>query len=314
METKGRLTNLYQYGSYIIAMIITLFAINVQAVDLYVSYQNDKGIYVEPLLSNTPDAPIPWNIAFETASIDAPSIEPFGGNLFMAYTRGLSFKSVTFAWSQDTSYWPYHSFVDTAYTSHRRPQLQAYGTTLYAAYTGYNTRQIYIMSSADGVNWGQTGFKGASSTTDSTPGMTEAFGNLFLVYRSNRNNGMFLSSFDGKTWSAVHGAPGQTSGAPYIIAFKDKIFLAYRGNKHNNLYINDSKDGTTWSNQRVMNSNWRSNFGPAMAVYNNELYYVFITTAGSIAYAKSTDGVNWNGPYYKPLVYADGLSLDLAVY
>ncbi|MBL1208424.1 Calx-beta domain-containing protein, partial [Geminocystis sp. GBBB08] len=114
---------------------------------------------------------------------------------------------------------------------------------------------------------------------NTTPSLTSNNGILYLAYKGNDNNNIYLttSSDNGQTWNPAIGLPsGMTTTSPPSITFYNGVlYLAYQGIDNNDINITYSTDnGQTWSNQYQI-SGQTTQTTPTLVVYQGELLTLF---------------------------------------
>lgn len=164
------------------------------------------------------------------------------------------------------------------------PCAAAFGGKLYLFYMGAGGIKLYSCW-CDGGTWGggqaigdQAG--GIDPWSDDPPTAAVFGGTLFLVYRGAGSQSIFVSRFDGRTWSgdkAISDEPGhispQTDSGPSLIVFQNRLGLVYKGKYTESLYV-AWYDGANWSGDVSIDSQTggigpSSDIAPALCLLPN---------------------------------------------
>lgn len=144
------------------------------------------------------------------------------------------------------------------------PGAVVFRSKLYLFYKGRGTTQLY-MSWYDATRWyGDTPIAnqpgGIDPWSDATPTAAVFDDRLFLVYKGARSDVIYLSWFDGATWSGdvkISDQPGgidpRTNDGPDLLVHNNRLTLIYTGRGSYALYVSWC-DGTTWSGDVPVNS------------------------------------------------------------
>ena len=139
------------------------------------------------------------------------------------------------------------------------------------------------------------------------PGLVGYNGQLYLFCKSRAlDDALWLSTFNGQTWSAPITFDGQSSVGPAATVFRNKLVLAWKGPHQDQTVYWRQFDGQTWSDPWPGNPAIVSAWGPALCVFGNRRYAAWQGRFGSfhdpqtLLYA-STDGTSWTQPQQIPI-------------
>jgi hypothetical protein len=189
--------------------------------------------------------------------------------------------------------------------SSRSPAMTAFNGKLYVAYVAPDPDfidKVYVTSSSDGPAWPVDGTLVRSDITISSSIAMAVYNNkLYLAYVAGDGSNalMTTSSSDGTTWSAATPVPNQYSNAtPSLAVYNNKLYVAFVADNSSSTLLIASYDGTTWSGESQVGSpsvTQSSGYPPALAVYNNRLYLVFVSANKNrdVLYV-SYDGTRWS--------------------
>ena len=124
-------------------------------------------------------------------------------------------------------------------------------------------------------------------------------------------NPSILVSNDGSTWNVPDGLSNPIDPQPAsgfnsdtdIINVNGTLWVYYRwnpGDGSTSLRMRNSTNGTSWSDEyEIFNVATSGHFASPSVVYKDGLFKMWAvnTTADSIIFYNSSDGMNWNGPY-----------------
>lgn len=119
-------------------------------------------------------------------------------------------------------------------------------------------------------------------------------GKLYMAYRGDDKTNIYISVFDGHTWSGdkkisdLSAIDPETKTGVALVASDKQLLLFYRGDEHTNIYVT-MFNGDTWSgNERISEMasiDPETATVPAPALFNGTVYIVYrgATTATSIS-------------------------------
>ncbi|HMQ61147.1 MAG TPA: hypothetical protein PKE06_10795 [Flavilitoribacter sp.] len=130
-------------------------------------------------------------------------------------------------------------------------------------------------------------------------------------YKGATNNRVYFArSSNGTNWTEfgdlANGA--LTDRTPSGVLFGSKVFVFYRGNSTGRLWMSSQNastigSGGTWVQTPDVGGVTTLGSGPSAVVFNGEIF-VFTTGGGQFRYFRSTNGVNFTGPF--TVVNVDG--------
>jgi hypothetical protein len=156
------------------------------------------------------------------------------------------------------------------------PALAVFQGRLYAAWKGVPGDNSMWYSSFDGKTWSQEQ-QGLGHTTSAAPTLAVFQGRLYAAHKGETGPGyndtrMWLSSFDGKTWSQEQQGLGTgTSDSPALAVFNNRLYAAWKGVPGDTRMWYSIFDGKTWS-QEHHGVRIDTGAAPALAVFNHRLY------------------------------------------
>ncbi|HLL53894.1 MAG TPA: hypothetical protein VK447_10130, partial [Myxococcaceae bacterium] len=120
--------------------------------------------------------------------------------------------------------------------------------------------------------------------TSTSPALAVFRGKLYLAYRGEDKTDIYVSTFDGRTWSGNKKISDGSSIDPEtktgvaLVATNDQLLMLYRGEDKADLYV-AAFDGETWSgNTRISQMSSidpETSTVPAAAVLNGTLNVVY---------------------------------------
>jgi hypothetical protein len=114
----------------------------------------------------------------------------------------------------------------------------------------YSTATTLTPGSNGQYDWAeQTHYVGIA--TSHGPAVASLNGTLCLAWKGESESAIYVSLFDGKTWTPQQKLPVGTSDSPALAALSSKFLLAWKGEGTDvGIYYSTSADGKTWSAQQ----------------------------------------------------------------
>jgi peptidoglycan hydrolase-like protein with peptidoglycan-binding domain len=173
--------------------------------------------------------------------------------------------------------------------------LAVFKNRVYMAWTGTGNRKLNVMSSVDGIHWGNK--ITLLETSPHRPVLTEHRGLLVLGWTgtdsAHRLNVLF--SNDGISWGGKRTLGDTSIDAPSLASFKDRLFIAWSGtNSSHNLNVMSSGNlGANWQNKRILGDT--SIAGPSLRLFKSRFYLSWSGRDAnhSINTLESVDGLTW---------------------
>jgi serine protease len=137
---------------------------------------------------------------------------------------------------------------DSSIRSNQGPELLEFDGRLYETVRDYNTGQIKIRSTDDGVFNGEPNESWSTAPngyTSSTPALAEFDGRLYIAVRGSSTNRIYTKSMNtsnewDSSWTYSSGATGASVG---MTTFNSHLYQAVKGISGNQIYIRSSDDG-----------------------------------------------------------------------
>ncbi|MFD3684803.1 hypothetical protein ACFWTE_08315 [Nocardiopsis sp. NPDC058631] len=179
--------------------------------------------------------------------------------------------------------------------------------------------QVKVIS-RHGNTWG-TPIPLPEGTSGVTPALA-AFGDHLYVARGEVDGRVYISRFDGISWSPWSWVLGhRTLGAPALAAMAGTLYLAHTG-QDGLSYLTSSTNGLNWGGTRAVPNLPLTFRGPALAVHQARLNYaVTETDTGRICLVSSSpDVTTWSSRLYvsgyqtpsSPALAATGIYREVA--
>ncbi|MEV4129594.1 hypothetical protein [Nocardia sp. NPDC049707] len=186
-------------------------------------------------------------------------------------------------WSEDTYL--------GAHTSGAGPALAVYNDTLHCVHRGGGSQTQLWWTTFDGKKWSDDVQIGGR--TSHGPGLAVHDGKLFCAYKGYNNNQLYWRTLTDKGWSGEDTLPGKTNSNPALASYKNTLYAMYTAYNSSVLYVNRFS-GDRWQGDYSL-PNHKSTEGPALAVYNNELYCVHrgATNDKKLWWARTSNGTSW---------------------
>ena len=164
--------------------------------------------------------------------------------------------------------------------------------TLYFFYRNPDDK-LLRMATYDQSIWTETKVTAVSETLDQPPGVVamtqDGKPKLLLVYKVHGDNALRSIQFDGKSWSSVSKPGIKSSDSPGLAAYADakgvaSVMAAYKADDSNDLrFATYQIESGTWTDQGSIKDATKnsakidpeSDHGPAMALYNSNLYMLY---------------------------------------
>ena len=167
------------------------------------------------------------------------------------------------------------------------PAVASDGTNLYAAWKGKDDSNIYFSVNVNGDGWGEqtivggTTLSGGTWTAGTSVGPAMAWpgtaNNVWLAWRGESTNDIWISMWNGSSWSPQQIVQGTnsdggtwtaaTSSAP-AVTYYDQLYIAWKGASSNKIWYSTFA-GSDFSNQQVVGgSGWtaESSTGPTFQI------------------------------------------------
>lgn len=197
--------------------------------------------------------------------------------------------------------------IPTGQTSPLSPSTVAFHNGLACAFLANDgTNMLYIMFSADGINWTRSNPIG-NNTSPGQPALCVFNDMLYCAFTANDPSQKLyiVSSGDGQNWSVPLNPPGCLTGiGPALCVFTDNVtntshlYCAFQAtDTTNDIYVVRSVDGQNWTGLGRAGGN--STLGvPSLCVFNTSLYCAFKVNDSSnrIYLMSSADGKTWTAP------------------
>lgn len=189
-------------------------------------------------------------------------------------------------------------------------------TTWGDLYNGIVQRRVIITCSSS-IYTNTTALFGDFSGNHTTPTLAKFNESVFMCLLDHDNNIYLPSSHDPLNWINKNDLPNtqilkdwdgpRNHSVPTIIGFKDKLILNIIDND-GSLYMAASSDGINWPDKSQMlklptEQQQPCEYSANMAIYNDNLYFAYISTDGTVCISKSSDGTHIND--YDPLNLPD---------
>jgi IPT/TIG domain len=178
----------------------------------------------------------------------APALAVFNETLYIAWTAN-SGQSVNLMSSADGVNFAAHVVLrdpvqGVIQTANRGPALISFNDRLYAAWSDKSTSVVTIMSSADGLT----------------------FGNRLQVTDPQQG-----------------GAAQSSDASPAMAVFDDTLYIAWTGTSKGSVNVMTSTDGVTFGNHQQLSNAGKAESawplaGPALAVFDDTLYLAWVST------------------------------------
>lgn len=219
----------------------------------------------------------------------SPALAVYNGKVYMAY-RGEEKKDIYLATFDGNSWAGNKKISEISAISPKTsesPALAVYNGKLYMAYRGDDHADIYL-ATFDGNAWsGDKKISEISSIhpkTSESPALAVFGGKLYMAYRGDDKTNIYISVFDGHTWSGdkkisdLSAIDPETKTGVALVASDKQLLLFYRGDEHTNIYVT-MFNGDTWSgNERISEMasiDPETATVPAAALFNGTVYIVY---------------------------------------
>lgn len=238
-----------------------------------------------------------------------PGAATLNGKMYIVY-KGESSDNLYQATLNGTS-WSGNKKISDTYSidpkSNRSPAMATYKNQIIMVYKGASSNNLY-WAQFNGSSW--SGNKKISDTSkidpksNATPALAVYNNKLYMVYKGESSNNLYVAEFDGSTWSGnrkisdISNIDPKSNQTPGLGVHKDKLYLIYKGESSNDLY-QATFDGTTWTGnvkiKDISQISPESNYGPALAPINNRLIMVYKGAHTNNIYQADMLDTTWTG-------------------
>ncbi len=124
-----------------------------------------------------------------------------------------------------------------------------------------------------------------------SPALASFNNKLFMAWKSNDNNDLFVASYADGTWSDSVRLDKQSSMSPALASFNNKLFMAWKSNDNNDLFVASYADGK-WSDSNRLDK--QSPMSPALASFNNKLFMAWKSNDNNDLFVASYADGKWS--------------------
>ncbi|RXT48110.1 hypothetical protein B6S44_23865 [Bosea sp. Tri-44] len=220
------------------------------------------------------------------SSVRGPALITYNNTLYLIYISGGADHALR--WSRfDGRRWQGDEAIVTVagstLKSNRSPAAVVFNDKLYLIYRGASVTsdKLYI-AWFDGQSWnGDTSIGdqpgGVDPWSDEAPTAAVFNDKLVLVYKGATVPNLYISRFDGSSWSGdveLSDEPGgldaKSDAGPRVLVFENKLWLIYCGHRNRSFFVS-CFDGATWSgdvavSNQAGNVDPESDAGPALSL------------------------------------------------
>ena len=170
------------------------------------------------------------------------------------------------------------------------PALAVFHGRLWMAYADV-TRQLFISSSADGINWGSAASVPGQFTA--TPALAALNDMLWMVYTDSSSSQLWVTcTNDGVNWQPARQIQGQNTSIPALTVFNGALWMTYSDAHSSQLWVTTSADGWNWQQARRIDG--QNTSIPALTAFNGALWMTYSDANSSQLWVTtSADGWNW---------------------
>ena len=274
------------------------------------------------LSSNQTRSPMSYSHSVpDVGTSDAPSWTIHGQQIWMAWKGQGTDKAIYIAFSPtlqanpDPTTGTYHfseQFKLPDVEASTSPTIASWDHVLYLLWKGDADNFIYLSSSSDGKTWTKKNriMTAASlsnpadaryAKTSHRPAAVIAFGALFIVYKGESTNDIYMTGPPSDIWRELVVTPPlgnkpQTDSSPAVAGDGDKIYLIWKGASSDDLWWTQSVAQGSWSEQQRI---FRPGaYSPALVIDGNRVPWLAWVNA-----AYSDTNIPWpvsNSPFASP--------------
>lgn len=193
--------------------------------------------------------------------------------------------------------------------SNDSPSLVVFQNRLYMIYKAWNSDTLYSAWFDGGTWYGNTPIDidpqrgNINPKSNSTPGIAEYKGKLYMVYKGWDTNMLFFSWFDGENWYGNFSIKSQPGGidphsnySPGVCVYNSNLYIVYKA--WNDYVLYSSRfDGIMWRGNVPLNTTLdpRSDKNPGMVVIDEELTIFYKAWNNTTLFSSSFDRNTWKG-------------------
>lgn len=190
-----------------------------------------------------------------------PALAGFNDSLVMVYVdsnNALHWATLDYSTNQDPTSW---SWVDNGpllnLTSKAGAALCVFGNTLYLVYPAAGGKGQLSWATYDGTTWSSQGqILNGAMTSQSTPGLAADSDSIYMVYRGQQSNNLYVAWFSQDAWvnpkSNRLGSQGTGAGPSLAILDGDIVSVYLTGGSDHKIYytfeLGEDFGPDNWSN------------------------------------------------------------------
>jgi len=183
------------------------------------------------------------------------------------------------------------------------PAFCVFGGKPYLAWKGQGSDQGIYWTSASSLTPGSNGqynwapqTKVTNVATTDGPTLASFGGNLYMAWKGEAgDSGLYLSKFDGKTWTPQQKLVAGSSNGPALAATSKYLLMAWKGESDVGVYFFTSTDGTTWTAQQQIGPVGGTSSTPAVTASGNNVYMAWKAEPGdNRLFWSKYNGTTWS--------------------
>jgi len=140
-----------------------------------------------------------------------------------------------------------------------------------------------------------------AQTSPYQPGLAPFASRLHMAYRGNDNANIYITRFDGTSWSSATQVPNQLAEyGPALTVFDNRLTMMYHASGQNRLVMTTSTNGTTWSSPVTAGTSIGTStirYAPAITVHQGSLYAAYckqLSSGAEKVHLDRFDGASWS--------------------
>jgi hypothetical protein len=187
----------------------------------------------------------------------------------------------------------------------KAPALAVFNGLIHMVHVGDSSDSLYWSMSPDGITWQRADNTEGdqiivpNQKSPAAPALAVLNGRLFLVHLAENSKDIFISSFDGTSWTHDQKIPNMTTqAAPALAAFNGVLHLVHLGESSSDIYWSTSADGVTWNRNDGTQGDQKlkgqlSQATPSLAVFDGKLQMIHHGDGTNDIWWSVFDGANW---------------------